>query len=64
MVNTNIPQDDWVSFAVNICIVIGVLLTFPLQIYPVIEMLEVVLFSEGKFLLIGTTFVIQSVHNS
>nr|XP_022316194.1 amino acid transporter AVT3A-like isoform X2 [Crassostrea virginica] len=47
MLNTNIPASSWVSVAVNICAILGVLLTFPLQIYPVIEMSEIFLFSEG-----------------
>lgn len=47
MLNTNIPASSWVSVAVNICAILGVLLTFPLQIYPVIEMCEIFLFSEG-----------------
>lgn len=48
MLNTNIPASSWVSVAVNICAILGVLLTFPLQIYPVIEMCEIFLFSEGN----------------
>lgn len=55
MLNTNIPPSSWMSFFVNICVIIGVVFTFPLQIYPVIELLEIALFSEGK--LIG--FLVQ-----
>ena len=51
MLNTNIPATSWVSFAVNVCVVIGVVLTFPLQIYPVTEMIEIILFSHGKYVL-------------
>ncbi|KAJ8318235.1 hypothetical protein KUTeg_003326 [Tegillarca granosa] len=50
MLNTNIPPSSWVSFSVNICVIIGVIFTFPLQIYPVIELLEIALFSEGSIL--------------
>lgn len=48
MINLNIPSTEWVAFAVNIGVSVGVLLTFPLQIYPVIELIEIVLFSEGE----------------
>ncbi|XP_060076775.1 neutral amino acid uniporter 4-like [Ylistrum balloti] len=48
MINLNIPSTEWVSFAVNIGVCVGVLLTFPLQIYPVIELIEIILFSEGS----------------
>ncbi|XP_033743181.1 uncharacterized protein LOC117329364 [Pecten maximus] len=48
MLNLNIPSTEWVSFAVNIGVCVGVLLTFPLQIYPVIELIEIIIFSEGS----------------
>ncbi|KAL5019384.1 hypothetical protein ScPMuIL_005106 [Solemya velum] len=48
MLNTNIPSGSALSLAVNICVCIGVLLTFPLQIYPAVEIAETYLFSEGK----------------
>ena len=48
MLNLNIPATSWVAFAVNVCVIVGVGLTFPLQIYPVVEMIEVLLFSHGK----------------
>ncbi|XP_069124866.1 uncharacterized protein [Argopecten irradians] len=48
MLNLNIPSTEWVSFAVNVGVCVGVLLTFPLQIYPVIELIEIILFSEGS----------------
>ncbi|XP_053391552.1 uncharacterized protein LOC123563758 isoform X2 [Mercenaria mercenaria] len=48
MLNTNIPPGNPVSMAVNIGICLGILLTFPLQIYPVIEIIEKYLFSEGR----------------
>lgn len=47
MLNTNLPQGSAVAMGVNIGICIGILLTFPLQIYPVIEILEKYLFTEG-----------------
>ncbi len=49
MLNTNIPATTWIAVAVNICVLIGVLLTFPMQMYPVTEMIEILLFSHGKF---------------
>ncbi|KAK3612264.1 hypothetical protein CHS0354_039545 [Potamilus streckersoni] len=48
MLNTNIPSDSAVFFAVNICICFGILLTFPLQMFPVIELTELYLFAEGR----------------
>lgn len=48
MLNTNIPPGNPVSMAVNIGICLGILLTFPLQIFPVIEIMEKYLFSQGK----------------
>ncbi|XP_071106684.1 uncharacterized protein [Haliotis cracherodii] len=48
MINTNIPSTTWVAMAVNICLCIGVILTFPLQIFPVIELAEVYTFADGK----------------
>lgn len=47
MLNTNIPSGSALSLAVNICVCIGVLLTFPLQIYPAVEIAETYIFSEG-----------------
>ncbi|CAC5356459.1 SLC36A [Mytilus coruscus] len=48
MLNLNIPSASWVAFSINICVIVGVALTFPLQIYPVTEMIELVLFSHGS----------------
>ena len=48
MLNNNIPPGNPLAIAVNIGICIGILLTFPLQIFPVIEILEKYLFTEGN----------------
>ncbi|XP_067671087.1 uncharacterized protein [Haliotis asinina] len=48
MINTNIPNSSWVGISVNICLCIGVILTFPLQIFPVIELAEIYTFADGK----------------
>ncbi|XP_076072551.1 uncharacterized protein LOC143044425 [Mytilus galloprovincialis] len=48
MLNLNIPSASWFAFSINICVIVGVALTFPLQIYPVTEMIELVLFSNGS----------------
>lgn len=48
MLNTNLPQGSSIAMIVNVGICIGILLTFPLQIYPVIEIMEKYLFAEGK----------------
>ncbi|CAG2249831.1 PAT [Mytilus edulis] len=48
MLNLNIPSASWFAFSINICVIVGVALTFPLQIYPVTEMIELVLFSHGS----------------
>ena len=47
MLNTNLPQGSTVAMVVNAGICFGILLTFPLQIYPVIEIIEKYLFTEG-----------------
>ena len=49
MLNANIPSGNPLSIAVNIGICFGILLTFPLQIFPVIEILEKYLFTEGNY---------------
>ncbi|KAK7507847.1 hypothetical protein BaRGS_00000812, partial [Batillaria attramentaria] len=48
MINANIPSGSWLSIAVNVCLCIGVLLTFPLMIYPVIDLAEIHLFGKGR----------------
>lgn len=42
------PENGPVSIAVNITLIVGVLFTFPLQMYPVIELVETKLFGPGK----------------
>ena len=48
MINANIPSGQWLGIAVNSCLCIGVLLTFPLMIYPVVELAELHLFGNGE----------------
>ncbi|XP_076459165.1 uncharacterized protein LOC143292600 [Babylonia areolata] len=48
MINANIPTSHWLGLAVNACLCIGVVLTFPLMMYPVVEMAEVYLFGDGR----------------
>lgn len=50
MINANIPSGSWLSIAVNICLCIGVLLTFPLMMYPVTDLAELYLFGKGRLL--------------
>ena len=48
MLNQNLPAGNPLSIAVNVTICLGILLTFPLQMFPVIEIIEKYLFTEGK----------------
>ncbi|XP_005097320.1 uncharacterized protein LOC101845918 [Aplysia californica] len=48
MLNQNMPSGTPVSIAINVCLCVGVILTFPLQIYPVIELSEIFLFGDGR----------------
>ncbi|XP_070185489.1 uncharacterized protein [Littorina saxatilis] len=48
MINANIPNGAWLSIAVNVCLCIGVLLTFPLMLFPVVELAELYLFGRGR----------------
>lgn len=48
MLNANMPHGTFVGTSINICLCIGVILTFPLQMYPVIELLEIFIFSDGE----------------
>ena len=43
----NLPVGDSVTVLVNITLLIGVLCTYPLQVFPVIDILEGYVFSEG-----------------
>ncbi|BFZ02921.1 hypothetical protein BsWGS_05960 [Bradybaena similaris] len=47
MLNKHIPSSDAFGITINIFLCIGVVLTFPLQIYPVIELMEIYLFGPG-----------------
>ena len=48
MLNQNLPVGNPLSIAVNVTICLGILLTFPLQLFPVIEIMEKYLFTEGR----------------
>ena len=48
MLNGNIPAHSVTGMTLNILLCIGVILTFPLQIFPVIEIVEIYLFGHGK----------------
>ncbi|XP_041364363.1 uncharacterized protein LOC121379778 [Gigantopelta aegis] len=48
MININIPPGSLVSLVVNICLCVGVVLTFPLQLFPVIQMAELYIFGDGR----------------
>ncbi|CAL1529003.1 unnamed protein product [Lymnaea stagnalis] len=47
ILNKNIPTTTAVGMAINICLLFGVILTFPLQIFPVIEISEIFIFGHG-----------------
>ncbi|XP_064602591.1 uncharacterized protein LOC135468322 isoform X2 [Liolophura sinensis] len=49
MINSNIrPLESPISRIVNVTLCLGILLTFPLQMYPVIELAEGYTFAEGR----------------
>ncbi|XP_052266888.1 uncharacterized protein LOC127868842 isoform X2 [Dreissena polymorpha] len=48
MLNKNLPSGQFLALFVNVGICVGVILTFPLQIFPVIEIIENYIFSEGR----------------
>ncbi len=43
----NLPQDSIVLLSVEFALMISVLLTYPIQIFPVVEMIETFVFAEG-----------------
>lgn len=47
MLNGNIPAQSFTGMTLNILLCVGVILTFPLQIFPVIEICEIYLFGNG-----------------
>ncbi|KAL8618786.1 hypothetical protein ACOMHN_000214 [Nucella lapillus] len=47
MVNANIPSGDTLNIFVNVSLCIGVLLTFPLMLFPVVELAELFFFGTG-----------------
>ncbi|XP_076453114.1 uncharacterized protein LOC143288471 [Babylonia areolata] len=47
MVNANIPSGDTLNIFVNVSLCIGVLLTFPLMMFPVVELAEMLFFGGG-----------------
>ena len=49
MINKNLPSDTGLSISINICLIVGVILTFPLQIYPIIELAELYIFGDGMY---------------
>ena len=57
MLNKNLPSGQFLAMFVNVGICVGVILTFPLQIFPVIEIIENYLFSEGTLMLYGVSMV-------
>ncbi|RUS91370.1 hypothetical protein EGW08_000887, partial [Elysia chlorotica] len=48
MLNGNIPAHSYTGMSLNMLLCIGVVLTFPLQIFPVIEIVEIYLFGHGR----------------
>ncbi|GFR68431.1 proton-coupled amino acid transporter 4 [Elysia marginata] len=48
MLNGNIPAESITGTTLNVFLCIGVILTFPLQIFPVIEICEIYLFGNGR----------------
>lgn len=49
MINANIPPGGALSLAVNTCLCVGVLLTFPLMMFPVVDLAEIYIFGNGNF---------------
>ena len=61
MINANIPSGQWLSVAVNSCLCVGVLLTFPLMMYPVVELAELRVFGDGELThMISGYFMVSS----
>ncbi|WAQ95755.1 AVT3-like protein [Mya arenaria] len=48
MLNKNLPPGEFLGIFVNVGICVGIMLTYPLQIFPVIEIIERYLFLEGR----------------
>ena len=48
MLNINILPGSVVSLIVNVCLCMSVLLTFPLQLVPVIQLMEIYIFGDGE----------------
>ncbi|PVD39563.1 hypothetical protein C0Q70_02198 [Pomacea canaliculata] len=48
MINANIPPGGALSLAVNTCLCVGVLLTFPLMMFPVVDLAEIYIFGNGR----------------
>ncbi|XP_033104483.1 amino acid transporter AVT3B-like isoform X2 [Anneissia japonica] len=44
----NLPSGSITSYIVNVTICIGVAFTYPITVYPIIEILENILFTEGR----------------
>ena len=43
----NLPQNSTLVLVIDIALIIAILCTYPLQVYPVIEIMEGFLFAEG-----------------
>ena len=43
----NLPVEESLVVVINITLIIGVVLTYPLQIFPVVEIIENNIFAEG-----------------
>ena len=43
----NLPTDNMVGLLINITLICGVVCTYPLQVFPVVEIVEGLLFADG-----------------
>ena len=60
LVAENLPQHSPVVILINVTLIIGVICTYPLQIFPVVEILENMIFAEGLDCIFSLTVKLKS----
>ena len=51
MIIWNLPNNEPLTLAVSTMLLIGILFTYPLQVFPIIEIMEQITFGPGTYLL-------------
>ncbi|XP_071947943.1 uncharacterized protein [Antedon mediterranea] len=59
----NLPANTVFSYIANVTICIGVAFTYPLTVYPIIEILENILFTEGRIFGPNVTKLLVNIKN-